>query len=149
MLKGELTPKIKEESAADDHGEDEMEEEGGGSDYEDSEVVVLTAENFAAETEGKDAMLEFYAPWCGHCQSLKPVYKKLAAAFAGVATVAVAAMDATAHDPPAGIDVQGYPTVLFQPAGGEPVSYEGARDLKSMKQYIIDNAAHPISNDEL
>ena len=53
------------------------------------------------------------------------MYKKLAAKFEGVESVTVAAMDATAHDVPEGFDVSGYPTVYFQPAGGEPVSYDG------------------------
>ena len=43
---------------------------------------------------------------CGHCMQLKPTYKKVAAAFKDVATVTVAAMDATANDIPEGFDVQ-------------------------------------------
>ena len=70
---------------------------------------------------------------------LKPTYKKLAAEFDDVATVKVAAMDATAHDPPKDFEVQGYPTIYFVPKG-KPVSYDGGRDLDSMVEYIKGNA---------
>ena len=141
FLAGELTPKVKEEP--DYSSEDES---GGGDDEEDdgspSSVVTLTSDNFADEVTNADAdvMVEFYAPWCGHCMQLKPTYKKLAAEFDDVATVKVAAMDATAHDPPKDFEVQGYPTIYFVPKGGKPVSYDGERDLDSMVEYIKGNA---------
>jgi len=141
FLAGELTPKVKEEP--DYSSEDES---GGGDDEEDdgspSSVVTLTSDNFADEVTNADAdvMVEFYAPWCGHCMQLKPTYKKLAAEFDDVATVKVAAMDATAHDPPKDFEVQGYPTIYFVPKGGKPVSYDGGRDLDSMVEYIKGNA---------
>lgn len=36
-------------------------------------VVKLTAKDFNKVKEGI-WLVEFYAPWCGHCQSLAPEY---------------------------------------------------------------------------
>ena len=64
----------------------------------------------------------------------------------------VAAMDATAHQVPAGFEVQGYPTVLFLPANSKtnPVSYDGPRDAASMISYIRKHRTSiPSTEDEL
>mmetsp|Transcript_21354 Transcript_21354/g.27779 ORF Transcript_21354/g.27779 Transcript_21354/m.27779 type:complete len:321 (+) Transcript_21354:460-1422(+) len=148
-LAGELTPKIKETPSEppSSHGQDDDEDDGTPS-----AVVTLTNDNFneVVMAEGTDVMVEFYAPWCGHCMQLKPTYKKLAGVFEAVPSVTVAAMDATAHDIPEGFDVQGYPTILFLANGAKdkPVSYDGARELSSMVSFIKTNAAVEI-NDEL
>lgn len=44
------------------------------------DVVELTGSNFDQQVIKSDNIwiVEFYAPWCGHCQSLAPEYKKAA-----------------------------------------------------------------------
>jgi protein disulfide-isomerase A6 len=48
-----------------------------------SDVVDLTAANFDRLVIESDAvwLVEFYAPWCGHCQNFAPEYSKAATAL--------------------------------------------------------------------
>ena len=64
-----------------------------------SNVVDLTPSNFDSIVGdgNKDVLVEFYAPWCGHCKSLAPVYELLGTAFRNEDNCVVARVDADAH----------------------------------------------------
>ncbi|KAL9385076.1 hypothetical protein Peur_022086 [Populus x canadensis] len=105
-----------------------------------SNVAVLTADNFndIVLDETKDVLVEFYAPWCGHCKNLAPTYEKVATAFKSEEDVVVANLDADKHkDLAEKYGVSGYPTLKFFPKGNKAgEEYEGGRDLDDFVAFI-------------
>jgi protein disulfide-isomerase-like protein len=97
----------------------------------DSKVVELTDATLdaAIEATGGDhpsvLLIEFYAPWCGHCKSLAPEYEAAAnlLAFDGHEGV-LAKLDATASKSEI-VGVKGYPTMLLFRGGENIGPYEG------------------------
>jgi protein disulfide-isomerase A6 len=109
----------------------------------DGNVVVLTDNNFNNVIDGsKPALVEFYAPWCGHCKNLAPIYAQLGDAYAHVKDqVIVAKFDADANRNTGALyGVQGFPTLKWFPKGvnsPEGVEdYKGGRDLNSLAGFI-------------
>lgn len=108
-------------------------------------VVDLTPANFN-DIVGKDqgVLVEFYAPWCGHCKSLVPELAKLGKAVKGNAKVAVAKVNADAHSELGSrFSVQGFPTIKYFAAGVTPNSataedYNAGRDAKSFIKFLND-----------
>ncbi len=92
----------------------------------DDDVVVLGADNFTEFVKTNPYVLvEFYAPWCGHCQSLAPEWASAASILKG--DVPLAKVDATVHAELAKeFGVQSYPTILFF-IDGVPKRYTGER----------------------
>lgn len=93
----------------------------------DEPVKVAVAKNFddVVVNNGKDTLIEFYAPWCGHCKKLTPIYEELAQKLANE-DIAIVKMDATANDVPSTYDVRGFPTLYWAPKNSKssPVRYE-------------------------
>ena len=113
-------------------------EPGGGK-----HVVTLTEDNFDDLVLGSDDLwlVEFYAPWCGHCKSLAPEWAAAAEELEG--DVKLGAVDATVASGLASrFGVRGYPTIKVFPAGlkgGDESAqeYQGGRDAGSIAAYAM------------
>ncbi|XP_037307800.1 protein disulfide-isomerase A3 [Pungitius pungitius] len=114
----------------------------------DGPVKVLVAENFDSivNDDSKDVLIEFYAPWCGHCKSLEPKFNELGEKLSGDPNVVIAKMDATANDVPSPYEVSGFPTLYFSPAGRKtsPKKYEGGREVSDFISYLKREASNPL-----
>ena len=108
------------------------------------DVVQLTADTFKTRVvDSSDLWLvEFYAPWCGHCKNLAPEWAKAAKALKGV--VKIGAVDMDAH-PSVGspYQIQGFPTIkIFGANKQKPSDYQGGRTA----QAIVDEALNQLKS---
>ncbi|KAJ1965009.1 protein disulfide-isomerase precursor, partial [Dispira parvispora] len=109
----------------------------------DAAVKVVVGDEFEKLVldSTKDVLIEFYAPWCGHCKKLAPIYEELGEKYAGHENLVIAKMDATANDIPvraAEFDVTGFPTIKLVKRGtNEIVDYDsGSRTLESFVEFL-------------
>ena len=95
-------------------------------------------------------LVEFFAPWCGHCKNLEPHWKKAASELKG--KVKLGAVDATVHQQLASqFGVQGYPTIKYFPAGPKsgPEEYDGGRTADDIISWAMDKHGQSIPPPEL
>ncbi|BGP58524.1 hypothetical protein JCM8202_001188 [Rhodotorula sphaerocarpa] len=116
--------------------------------------TVLSPDNFdgviASQSEG--TLVAFFAPWCGHCKTLEPVWTKIAAAFDGDDRCKVAhlnADDASARPIASKYGVSGFPTIKFiapPSQGGKVDSYAGPRTEEAFLAYLNEKCGtHKLS----
>lgn len=107
-------------------------------DWDSAPVKILVGKNFneVAKDENKAVLVEFYAPWCGHCKQLAPIYDELGEKFKDQADVVIAKMDSTANEVK-DVKVHSFPTIKYFAKGtNEVVDYSGERTLEAMAKFI-------------
>ncbi|KAG6000039.1 hypothetical protein E4U21_005997 [Claviceps maximensis] len=111
-----------------------------------SPVLQLNAKtyNTLIAQSNHTSIVEFYAPWCGHCKNLKPAYEKAAKNLEGLAKVAAVDCDDDANKQFCGaMGVKGFPTLkIVRPgkkASGKPVveDYQGARTASGIVEAVV------------
>lgn len=108
---------------------------------ESGKPYVLVGKTFSEVTKSNDVLVKFYAPWCGHCKKLAPIWDELALKMQDE-DVKIAKFDATENEHE-DVSVQGYPTIKFY-KGGNPIDYRGARDLKSLVSFLKEHVSTPL-----
>jgi len=133
VVAGELEPFLKSEPIPDSN---------------EQPVVVAVGKNFddVVINNNKDVLVEFYAPWCGHCKKLAPVFDELGTKLRGE-EVSIVKMDATANDVPPQFDVKGFPTLYWLPKDSKdkPQRYEGGRETDDFIKYIAKHATTELN----
>lgn len=108
-----------------------------------SEVVVLTSENFdpVVLDESKYVLVDFYAPWCGHCKNLAPIYEQVATTFKLAKDVVIANIDADKYrNLGENYGVSEFPTLKFFPKMNKAgKDYDGGHDLDAFVSFINAN----------
>uniref|UniRef100_K3ZI56 Protein disulfide-isomerase n=1 Tax=Setaria italica TaxID=4555 RepID=K3ZI56_SETIT len=102
-------------------------------------VVVADSIHDVVFKSGKNVLIEFYAPWCGHCKKLAPILEEAATTLQSDEEVVIAKMDATENDVPSEFEVQGYPTMYFVTPSGKVTSYDAGRTADEIVDFIKKN----------
>lgn len=88
-----------------------------------------------------DVFIKYYAPWCGHCQQMAPMWEELASELKDVQGLILADMDTTTNEV-AGLELEGFPTLKLYLKGkkGEPFEFDGDRTPEDLKKYLIEHS---------
>jgi len=106
-------------------------------------AIDLTPANWETETAGKTVFLKFFAPWCGHCKSMKPAWDKLMTTWnAGdnLKASLVADVDCTGEAKPLcdSAGVRGFPTIKWGDIANLE-DYKGGRDFDALEKFAKEN----------
>lgn len=120
---------------------------GGGWCSDESSVVKLDYSNFSKSIKANNYFVYFFAPWCGHCKRLSPIWEELAGLKSyPKSNLILAEVDCTIEAELCNaLKIKGYPSVILYKKGEAPFMYVGRRDIESLKTFIDEHS----ENEEL
>lgn len=110
--------------------------------FADAEPVFLSGKNFdeIVINSGKNSLVKFMAPWCGHCKRLIPAWDELGSTYATSSSVVVGVVDCTADDSKdlcERYEVRGYPSLKYFVDGDKAgQDYKGGREVPDFDKFI-------------
>lgn len=113
-------------------------------------VIPIVGTNFFqnAYDVSKDVLVNFYAPWCGHCRKLEPLYAALGRKLKHVQSLRILKLDATRNEVE-GMQIQGFPTIILFKAGSQPkqlVQYQGNRSPEDFITWLHEHCSIPFDD---
>jgi protein disulfide-isomerase A1 len=120
--------------------------------YEGKGVRVLVGKDHdsVVSDSSRVVFVEYYAPWCGHCKSLAPIWEELAQHFDGNDQVTIAKFDATANEVQS-VNIQGFPTLYLFNKDNQMIAFQGGRTLEELIKFVqsvLDGTYVPVEDNE-
>jgi protein disulfide-isomerase A1 len=115
---------------------------------QDEPVYVLVGKAFdkIVMDTTKDVLVEFYAPWCGHCKKIAPIYDEVAKNLSHNTNLIIAKMDATTNEVEA-VSIQGFPTIKFWPANDKknPIDFNDERTVEGFTKFLQKHSTNSVT----
>ncbi|XP_076328847.1 protein disulfide-isomerase 2-like isoform X2 [Tachypleus tridentatus] len=134
FLEGVFDGRLKEHLLSEDVPED----------WDKHPVKVLVSKNFesVAFDKSKDVLVEFFAPWCGHCQHLAPIYGELGEKYKENDAIVIAKMDSTRNELEH-TKISSFPTIkLYKKGTNEAIEYNGELTLDGITKFLETNGEY-------
>ena len=120
-------------------------EEVPATQSEDVYVLVGKSFNEVVMDPTKDVLVEFYAPWCGHCKKIAPIYEEVARNLKHNTNLVIAKMDSTTNEVE-NVSIQGFPTIKFFPANNKsaPLDFNGERTVEGFTKFLTEHSTNAV-----
>jgi len=118
-------------------------------DWDKTPVKTLVSTNFdeVVFNKDKDVLVEFYAPWCGHCKQLSPIFDQLGEKYKDSETIVIAKIDSTANELEH-TKITSFPTLKYYKKGDNAVvDYNGERTLEGFVKFIESGGQEEVEAD--